>query len=83
MSADTGTGNPALATREKGARYAEPVHEAPALRPMEAVEAGAADVGVCVAAIRGSNHCGALFYFAMQALPASIRSFAHSAMNSP
>ena len=23
MSADTGTGNPALATREKGARYAE------------------------------------------------------------
>src|SRR5262245_57394789 len=28
----------------------------------------AAHVGVTIAAVRGSNHCGALFYFAMQAL---------------
>jgi len=29
----------------------------------------AAELGVGAVAIRGSNHCGALFYFAMQALP--------------
>jgi L-2-hydroxycarboxylate dehydrogenase (NAD+) len=28
----------------------------------------AAHLGVAIAAVRGSNHCGALFYFAMQAL---------------
>lgn len=28
----------------------------------------AAHLGVTIAAVRGSNHCGALFYFAMQAL---------------
>jgi LDH2 family malate/lactate/ureidoglycolate dehydrogenase len=39
---------------------------------MREAVARAADLGVCVAAIRGSNHCGALFYFAMQALRASM-----------
>ncbi len=34
--------------------------------------ARAAGTGICAAAIRGSNHCGALFYFAMHALPASM-----------
>ena len=39
---------------------------------MREAVARAAGAGVCIAAIRGSNHCGALFYFAMQALPASM-----------
>jgi LDH2 family malate/lactate/ureidoglycolate dehydrogenase len=41
-----------------GARYA-----------MEQVIARAGTTGLAAAAIRGSNHCGALAYFAMQALP--------------
>ncbi len=32
----------------------------------------ARSTGVALAAVRGSNHCGALFYFAMQALPEMI-----------
>jgi LDH2 family malate/lactate/ureidoglycolate dehydrogenase len=32
----------------------------------------ARSTGVALAAVRGSNHCGALFYFAMMALPADM-----------
>lgn len=34
--------------------------------------ARAGDFGLCAAAVRGSNHCGALFYYAMQALPVNM-----------
>jgi LDH2 family malate/lactate/ureidoglycolate dehydrogenase len=36
-----------------------------------AIERGRS-TGVALAAVRGSNHCGALFYFAMMALPADM-----------
>jgi LDH2 family malate/lactate/ureidoglycolate dehydrogenase len=41
-------------------------------RALEAAEAH----GVAVVAVRGSNHCGALAYFAMQALPRDMIGFA-------